>query len=50
MQLASQVVDELQNAAGFGFDNRLHYQLALLLRTAITTASWCTSMPSVRDF
>jgi len=28
MQLAPQTVDELQNAAGFGFDNRLHYQLA----------------------
>src|SRR5207249_7283141 len=28
MQLAPQTVDKLQNAAGFGFDNRLHYQLA----------------------
>src|SRR5712691_3539518 len=27
MQLAPQTVDELQNAAGFGFDDRLHYQL-----------------------
>src|SRR5206468_13119321 len=28
MQLAPQTVDELQNAAGLGFHNRLHYQLA----------------------
>jgi len=28
MQLAPQTVDKLQNAAGFHFDNRLHYQLA----------------------
>src|ERR1700736_981427 len=28
MQLAPQTVDKLQHAAGFGFDNRLHYQLA----------------------
>src|SRR6516225_9377417 len=28
MQLAPQTVDELQNAAGFGFHNRLHHQLA----------------------
>src|SRR6202007_298489 len=28
LQLAPQTVDKLQNAAGFGFDNRLHYQLA----------------------
>src|ERR1700730_1161591 len=28
MQLAPQTVDKLQNAAGFGFDNRLHDQLA----------------------
>jgi hypothetical protein len=24
--------DKLQNAAGFGFDNRLHYQLATAIR------------------
>src|ERR1700757_3713955 len=28
MQLTPQTVDELQNAAGFGFDNGLHHQLA----------------------
>src|ERR1700730_9326534 len=28
MQLAPQTVDKLQNAAGFGFHDRLHYQLA----------------------
>ena len=28
MQLAPQTVDKLQNAAGFGFHNRLHHQLA----------------------
>src|SRR5215475_14808465 len=28
MQLAPQTVDKLQNAAGLGFDNRLHDQLA----------------------
>jgi len=28
MQLAPQTVDKLQDAAGFGFDNRLHDQLA----------------------
>src|ERR1700690_2271686 len=28
MQLALQTVDKLQNAAGFGFHNRLHDQLA----------------------
>jgi hypothetical protein len=28
MQFASQPVDKLQDAAGFGFDNGFHYQLA----------------------
>src|SRR6476660_6956848 len=28
LQLAPQTVDELQNAAGFGFHDRLHHQLA----------------------
>src|ERR1700720_5036796 len=28
MQLAPQTVDELQNAAGLGFHDRLHHQLA----------------------
>jgi hypothetical protein len=28
MQLAPQTVDKLQNAAGFGFHDRLHHQLA----------------------
>jgi hypothetical protein len=27
MQLAPQTVDKLQNATGFGFDDRLHHQL-----------------------
>src|SRR5580700_4982538 len=28
MQFTPQTVNKLQNAAGLGFDNRLHYQLA----------------------
>jgi hypothetical protein len=28
MQFASQAMDKLQDAAGFGFDDRLHHQLA----------------------
>ena len=32
MQLAPQTVDKLQNAAGFGFHNRLHHQLATAIQ------------------
>src|SRR5208337_1641167 len=32
MQLAPQTVDELQNAAGFGFHDRLHHQLATAIQ------------------
>src|SRR5882724_9536394 len=32
MQLAPQTVNELQNAAGFGFDDGLHHQLPALIQ------------------
>src|SRR5580693_9856638 len=32
MQLAPQTVEELQNAAGFGFDDGLHHQLPALIQ------------------
>src|SRR5215467_12447137 len=32
MQLALQSVDKLQNAAGFGFDDRLHHHLATAIQ------------------
>src|ERR1035438_9332036 len=32
MQLAPETVEELQNAAGFGFDHGLHHQLPALIQ------------------
>jgi hypothetical protein len=34
MQLAPQTVDDVQNAAGFRFHNRLHYQLATAIENS----------------
>src|ERR1035437_7501821 len=45
MQLALQTVEELQNAAGFGFDMLSMTSFPLPFRTAITIASLCTSIP-----